>query len=145
LDAPRAVAMRPRSALSVMRAAAPQLRIVMEICRQGTADRQYVVSAAPAKDRRQTVERRRSDARHADVALHTSTPRDAATTGAWPPMLRTLSHELRGSLNGIRGWVALAESGALPSDRLPRALGIIRRNVDALWSLVETMFDLSRT
>lgn len=58
---------------------------------------------------------------------------------AWPPLLRILSHELRGSLHGICGWVALAESGALPSDRIPRALRIIRRNVEGLSDLVETL------
>jgi signal transduction histidine kinase len=72
------------------------------------------------------------------------TRRRDATPDAWPPMLTALSHELRGSLNAIRGWVSMAEGGALPSERIPKVFGIIGRNADNLWRLVETLFDLSR-
>ena len=60
-------------------------------------------------------------------------------------MLTTLSHELRGSLNAIRGWVSMVQKGALPSDGIPRVFSIIGRNADNLWRLVETLFDLSRS
>jgi nitrogen-specific signal transduction histidine kinase len=63
---------------------------------------------------------------------------------SWPPLLTMLSHELRGSLNAIRGWVAIAESGPLPSDSIPRAFSIIKRNAESLSRLVENLFDLSR-
>jgi hypothetical protein len=70
-------------------------------------------------------------------------PAESGNGESWPP-LSTLSHELRGSLNAIRGWAAVAESGALPSDRLPRAFRVIKRNAESLARLVDTLFDLSR-
>ena len=69
----------------------------------------------------------------------------ASGSGAsWPPLLSMLSHELRGSVNAIRGWAAAAEGGSLPSDRFPGAFGVISRHAQSLCGLVETLFDLSR-
>jgi signal transduction histidine kinase len=87
-----------------------------------------------------TVERRRL------AAAPEASTRASAVRGVepWPSLLTTLSHELRSSLNAIRGWVALAEGGSLPADRIPRALTIIGRNAESLSAVVENLFDLSR-
>jgi signal transduction histidine kinase len=73
-----------------------------------------------------------------------STETRSEAHAAWPPLLSTLSHELRGSLNAIRGWAAVAENGSLPSDRIPRAVSVIKQNADSLAALIDTLFDLSR-
>jgi signal transduction histidine kinase len=59
-------------------------------------------------------------------------------------MLTTLSHELRGPLNAVRGWLSMIENGSLPLDKIPRAVAIIRQNADSVSRLVECLFDLSR-
>lgn len=134
----------------VTRASRPPLRIRVDIRRQGRASAfAYLVYAAPA------VERRGAPARHhaqrpcsgpePPAAEHGTQVSSESDRESWPPLLRVLSHELRGSLNGIRGWIALAESGTIEAERVPRALSIIRRNVDSLATLVETLFDMSRT
>jgi signal transduction histidine kinase len=74
----------------------------------------------------------------------TSNDTASGTRTAWPPLLSTLSHELRGSLNAIRGWAAVAENGSLPSDRIPRAVKVIKQNAESLAALIDTLFDLSR-
>ena len=62
----------------------------------------------------------------------------------WPVCLAALSHEMRGPLTAIRGWACMAESGKLPADRLPQALGVIARNAASLSDMIENLFDLSR-
>jgi signal transduction histidine kinase len=106
------------------RSMAPGMWLTMEMSRYGSAGLTgYLVCAQPMiKNRR----------------------RDVTSVEAWPTMLTALSHELHGSLNAIRGWVSMAQGGALPSERIPRVFGIIGRNADNLWRLVETLFDLSR-
>ena len=110
--------------ITVERSMAPVMWVTIEISRSGSGLLAgYLVCAQPM------LKTRRKDL----------TPVDA-----WPAMLTTLSHELRGSLNAIRGWVSMVQAGALPSERIPKVFGIIGRNADNLWRLVETLFDLSR-
>ena len=90
----------------------------------------------------QRAGKRRRSVREVVPASVNDTPADVRD--AWPPLLSTLSHELRGSLNAIRGWAAVAENGSLPSDRIPRAIRVIKRNADSLSALIDTLFDLSR-
>lgn len=110
--------------LTIERSTAPALWLTIEVsrCRPGVPT-SYLVCAQPMfRTRRE----------------------DVTSVDAWPAMLTALSHELRGSLNAIRGWVSMVQGGALPAARIPKAIGIISRNVDNLWRLVETLFDLSR-
>lgn len=110
--------------ITVERSMAPAMWLTMEMSRCGsTALTGYLVCAQPMLKTRR---------------------RDATPVDAWPAMLTALSHELRGSLNAIRGWVSMVQVGALPSERIPKVFGIIGRNADNLWRLVETLFDLSR-
>ena len=111
--------------VTVERSSAPVMSLTMEMSRCGArALTGYLVCAQPVLKTRR---------------------RDIAPADPWPAMLTTLSHELRGSLNAIRGWVSMVQGGALPAERIPKAFGIIARNADNLWHLVETLFDLSRS
>ena len=58
--------------------------------------------------------------------------------------LATLSHELRTPLNAVLGWVGMIESGAVPPDKVPRALSTISRNARAQAQLVDDLLDVSR-
>jgi len=58
--------------------------------------------------------------------------------------LATLSHELRTPLNAILGWVSMLQTGQAPVDRLPHALGVIRRNADLQAQIVADVLDMSR-
>jgi signal transduction histidine kinase len=58
--------------------------------------------------------------------------------------LATLSHELRTPLNAILGWVSMLQNGQAPPDRLPHALGVIRRNADLQAQIVADVLDMSR-
>jgi signal transduction histidine kinase len=58
--------------------------------------------------------------------------------------LATLSHELRTPLNAILGWVSMLQTGQAPLDRLPHALGVIRRNADLQAQIVADVLDMSR-
>lgn len=56
----------------------------------------------------------------------------------------TLSHELRGPLSAIMGWVYLLRSGKLAPTETARALEIVERNADAEARLITDMLDVSR-
>jgi signal transduction histidine kinase len=58
--------------------------------------------------------------------------------------LATLSHELRTPLNAILGWVSMLQNGQAPTDRLPHALNVIRRNADLQGQIVGDVLDMSR-
>ena len=58
--------------------------------------------------------------------------------------LATLSHELRTPLNAILGWVSMLQNGQAPIDRLPHALGVIRRNAELQAQIVGDVLDMSR-
>lgn len=142
------VRLRPRSP----RSHSPRPWITLEICRLGSGcGVPYLVYAQPTLARRRlsTAQIRLATSndvpnRKADMASVPSQRTKSGIGESWPPLLSTLSHELRGSLNAIRGWAAVAESGALPSDRIPRAFKVIQRNAESLAGIVDTLFDLSR-
>jgi signal transduction histidine kinase/DNA-binding response OmpR family regulator len=58
--------------------------------------------------------------------------------------LAMLSHELRGPLNAISGWVHMLRSGMVPASDTQRALATIERNTTAQKQLVEDLLDVSR-
>jgi signal transduction histidine kinase len=58
--------------------------------------------------------------------------------------LAMLSHELRGPLNAIAGWVRMLRSGMVPASGTERALATIERNTAAQTQLVEDLLDVSR-
>ena len=58
--------------------------------------------------------------------------------------LAMLSHELRGPLNAISGWVHMLRSGTVPANDTQRALATIQRNAVAQTQLVEDLLDVSR-
>lgn len=57
--------------------------------------------------------------------------------------LAALSHELRTPLNAILGWAQMLESGAVAPERIPRAIGAVRRNAEVQQQIVNDMLDLS--
>ena len=142
------VSMRLRS----LRSHSPRSWITIEICRLGSGCAvPYLVYAQPTLARRRlsTAQTRPATSndvpnRMGDETSGRSSPAESGNGESWPPLLSTLSHELRGSLNAIQGWAAVAESGALPSDRIPGAFRVIKRNAASLAGLVDTLFDLSR-
>lgn len=77
--------------------------------------------------------------------------RETATQIAFEAAIRakddfflTLSHELRGPLNAILGWVYLLRSGKLDHATFTRALDTIDRSANAEARLVGDMLDVSR-
>ena len=58
--------------------------------------------------------------------------------------LAVLSHELRGPLSAIAGWVHLLRSGEVPPSGVARALATIERNTRSQTQLVEDLLDVSR-
>jgi signal transduction histidine kinase len=58
--------------------------------------------------------------------------------------LATLSHELRTPLNAILGWISMLQSGQASRERLPHALGVIRRNAELQAQIVGDVLDMSR-
>jgi signal transduction histidine kinase len=58
--------------------------------------------------------------------------------------LAMLSHELRGPLSAIAGWVHMLRAGMVPATDTQRALATIERNTVAQTQLVEDLLDVSR-
>ena len=99
---------------------------------------------------RAVAHRRRADVlplpRHASCVAGTQAPaaRLSSNVRRWPPVLVTLSHEFRGPLTAISGWAQMAAQGALPPEKMSRALTVIVRNATTLSKMIENLFDLSR-
>jgi hypothetical protein len=156
VDSLREFAVRQQLRLSMrlrsLRSHSPRSWITIEICRLGLGCAvPYLVYAQPtlARKRLSTAQTRPATSndvpnRMGDQTSGRPSPAESGNGESWPPLLSTLSHELRGSLNAIQGWAAVAESGALPSDRIPGAFMEIKRNAASLAGLVITVFDLSR-
>lgn len=58
--------------------------------------------------------------------------------------LATVSHELRGPLSAIAGWVDVLERGSADAALVDRAVAAIRRNVKLQTTLVNDLLDLTR-
>ncbi|AKF08292.1 sensor histidine kinase [Sandaracinus amylolyticus] len=58
--------------------------------------------------------------------------------------LALVSHELRGPLNAMLGWLSLIRSGKLDPAQVDRALATLDRNAHAQSRLIEDLLDMSR-
>jgi signal transduction histidine kinase len=67
-----------------------------------------------------------------------------AEGGAHDEFLATLSHELRGPLGVIIGWIDLLRSNRLAPDERARALEIVERNARTQARLIEDLVEASR-
>ena len=82
-------------------------------------------------------ERLLDDARHARAQAE-------AANRAKEGFLALVSHELRGPVNAMLGWLALLGSDSLDGERRARALTIVERNARAQLRLIEDLLDMSR-
>ncbi|HSU84784.1 MAG TPA: ATP-binding protein [Thermoanaerobaculia bacterium] len=57
--------------------------------------------------------------------------------------LATLSHELRGPVHAIAGWIQILRSGQLDREKRARALDVIERNAKAQAQLIGDLLDIS--
>src|SRR5688572_30338715 len=110
--------------------------------------RQRTEQLARANQRLKAViaQRRRAEAERADLLLSEQDARREAerVNRMKDEFLATLSHELRTPLNAMLGWMQLLETGQLESDRLRRAVSVIKRNAFAQKQLIEDILDVSR-
>src|SRR5439155_25781538 len=58
--------------------------------------------------------------------------------------IATVSHELRGPLNAMAGWVHVLGSGSLDQTTMSRGLAALERSVKAQTRLIEDLLDMSR-
>jgi two-component system CheB/CheR fusion protein len=58
--------------------------------------------------------------------------------------IATVSHELRGPLNAMAGWVHVLGSGSLDHTTMSRGLAALERSVKAQTRLIEDLLDMSR-
>jgi PAS domain S-box-containing protein len=58
--------------------------------------------------------------------------------------LATVSHELRTPLTAMVGWIRMLRTGALPADKIERAMEVLDRNVRSQAQLIEDLLDISR-
>jgi two-component system CheB/CheR fusion protein len=58
--------------------------------------------------------------------------------------IATVSHELRGPLNAMAGWVHVLGSGSLDRTTMSRGLAALERSVKAQTRLIEDLLDMSR-
>ena len=139
-----------RCTVRALRAKPPALWLTIDVTRLGPDSIVPYVAclhAIPGRRRLDNLPRRRRQGRH-QTSYASGRVSVASSVGPgvdrWPPFLTTLSHELRGPLTAILGWVQMAESGKLDPDRLSRALRVIGRNAASASDLIENLFDLSR-
>ncbi|UJR79113.1 sensor histidine kinase [Sandaracinus amylolyticus] len=67
-----------------------------------------------------------------------------AMSRAKEEFLALVSHELRGPVNAMLGWLSLIRSGQLDAAQLDRALATLDRNAHAQSRLIEDLLDMSR-
>src|SRR5439155_27041571 len=91
-------------------------------------------------------QRRRAEAERAHLLVREQHARREAerVNRMKDEFLATLSHELRTPLNAMLGWAQLLEVGQLDSDRLQRAVTVIKNNAFAQKQLIEDILDVSR-
>jgi two-component sensor histidine kinase len=134
--------------LTALRATPPTIRLSIEVARLGAA------SPIPYLACLQTPSRRRLPRATAGLPPADGPPRTASSPQraspapeadtSWPSVLKTLSHEFRGPLTAIRGWVHLAGCDTLRPETLSHALEVIAHNAEHFLDMVENLFDLSR-
>ncbi len=92
------------------------------------------------------LERMRAERERAAILVLEQRAREEAEAAnrSKDEFLAMLSHELRGPLNAISGWVHMLRSGMVPASDTQRALATIERNTTAQKQLVEDLLDVSR-
>jgi PAS domain S-box-containing protein len=138
-----------RCSLRALRAKPPAIWIAIDMTRLGAESPVPYLACLRAIPRRRSdgPPERRVPARALPSPRSGSeavAPPDSGNTEPWPALLTTLSHEFRGPLTAIRGWVQMAESGGLSPETTARALTVIARNAESLSDLIDNLFDLSR-
>jgi signal transduction histidine kinase len=110
--------------------------------------RERTEQLARANQRLKSViaQRRRAEAERAELLRREQHARREAerVNRMKDEFLATLSHELRTPLNAMLGWAQLLETGQLDSERLQRAVGVIKNNAFAQKQLIEDILDVSR-
>ena len=131
----------PLCGMRVERAGLPSLWFELDLSRLGAeSGARYLACVRPLGNRR-----RQDSLADSPLTARASLPSGSLSTRhGVEPWVATLSHEFRGPLQAISGWAQLAGKGALPSNRLPLALDLIRQNAATLSSMIEKLFDLSR-
>jgi two-component sensor histidine kinase len=136
--------------IQALRAKPPSLWLAIDVTRLGPDSIVPYVACLQAISRRRRLDRPPNRRLRARIEKSPETCLDSAARSVirgvepWPPFLMTLSHELRGPLTAIRGWVQMAEKGALAPEKMSEALTVIGRNAASLSDLIESLFDLSR-
>ena len=93
----------------------------------------------------QTAEARAAQERESLLVQEESTARQAvATSRLKDEFIATVSHELRGPLNAMAGWVHVLGSGNLDASTMTRGLAALERAVKAQTRLIEDLLDMSR-
>jgi PAS domain S-box-containing protein len=91
-----------------------------------------------------TERQRHAEEREALLVREQAAVQDASAANRLKDeFLAALSHELRTPLNAILGWAQILESGSVVAERIPRAIGAIRRNAEVQQQIVDDMLDLS--
>ena len=92
-----------------------------------------------------TEEVRAIQERESLLVQEESTARQAvATSRLKDEFIATVSHELRGPLNAMAGWVHVLGSGNLDASTMTRGLAALERAVKAQTRLIEDLLDMSR-
>jgi two-component system CheB/CheR fusion protein len=92
-----------------------------------------------------TDETRAAQERERLLAQEESTTRQAlATSRLKDEFIATVSHELRGPLNAMAGWVHVLGSGSMDPSTMSRGLAALERAVKAQTRLIEDLLDMSR-
>lgn len=92
------------------------------------------------------VSRTRQDVARGALLVREQSARSAADAAnrARDDFFSTISHELRGPLNAILGWVGVLRSGPLDEARTTHGLETIERNARAQARLISDLLDVSR-
>ena len=135
--------------ITALRASPPFLWLAIDLTRLGPEPTASYLVCLQTISRRRRLDHPPNRRRQVSRARSGNAASDAAESGTrvpapWPPLLMTLSHELRAPLTAIRGWAQMAEQGMLSPETMSRALTVIARNAASLGELVEKLFDLSR-
>ncbi len=110
-------------------------RVVIEPTEDGLA-----ISATDLSDLKRSEEELRAAKEEAERARAEA----EAANRMKDQFLAALSHELRGPVHAIAGWIQLLRSGQLDAAKRARALDVIERNAKAQAQLIGDLLDISR-